>query len=67
MTDDHTGKVVISRKADEEIVIHKDGDIVAVLSARPRRGQQSTIAVELYDGIQADRGEVYDRMYPEAS
>ena len=54
------GNLILSRKKNEKIVIHQDGQVVATIYVAELRGDKVRLGVHADPTIKVDREEVYN-------
>jgi sRNA-binding carbon storage regulator CsrA len=56
-------RLVLHRKEDENVVIHKDGEIICLVKLTEARRSSARLLFEASDDVDIDREEVFQRKY----
>lgn len=56
-------RLVLHRKEDENVVIHKDGEIICLVKLTETRRSSARLLFEASDDVDIDREEVFQRKY----
>ena len=55
------GRLILTRKKDEEIILHYDGRVICTLSVHEIRGDRVRISFQAESDLIVDRVEVYEK------
>lgn len=56
-------RLVLNRKEDENVVIHKDGEVICLVKLTETKRSSARLSFEANDDIDIDREEVFRRKY----
>lgn len=59
-------RLVLTRKLEEEVVIHDDGNVLASVKLVQSTNKSARIMFEAPEHIRIDRREIFEAKYPDA-